>query len=184
MRKTLACALMIPLLLLTGCGQREAKLSKDFAAFRESLAAAQTVEAALSLHVDMGETVAEYELSVSSDADGCTVTVIEPALIAGVQARFDALGTELSYDGVRLSVGAIAGLTPVTASPAMLRAMRWGYEELLWREDGCVAARLWMEDGAVMTLWLSEENIPLCAEIMDENGAAVMTATFRNWTMT
>lgn len=184
MRKTLACALMIPLLLLTGCGQREAKLTREFAAFRESLAAAQTVETELSLHVDMGETVAEYELSVSSGADGCTVTVIEPALIAGVQARFDALGAELSYDGVRLGVGAIAGLTPVTASPAMLRAMRWGYEELLWREDDCLTARLWLEDGAVMTLWLSEEGVPLCAEILDENGAAVMTATFRNWTMT
>lgn len=184
MRRGLLCVLMIPFLLLTGCQGREAKSTKEFAAFREELKAAQSVQTKLKLHVDMGQTVAEYELAAEDDADGCTVTVIGPEVIAGVQARFDALGTELICGNVILGVSSGDGLDPVGAAPAMLRAMRWGYEELLWREDDALCARLWLDSGAVMTLWLSAERVPLCAEILDETGAVVMTATFYDWQTT
>jgi len=179
MSKSCFCVLMIPLLLLTGCQEWQGK--QTFAGFREKLLASQGVQTELSLHCDMGQSVGEYELCVSSDDEGYTVAVLEPELIAGVEVRFDALGAEISCDGVRLSVGTVAGLTPVTAVPAMLKSMRWGYEELLWREEDMTAARLWLDDGAVMTLWLSEDAVPLWAEIRDETGAAVMTCTFHTW---
>ena len=68
----------------------------------------------------------------------------------------------------------------MTAGPAMLKAMRFGYEELLWREDDYLAARLWLDDGAVMTLWLDAGGTPVCAEI-SEDGNVVMSGAFSGW---
>ena len=167
MRKSALSALMMTLLLLAGCGRQE-KLESEFSAFRESLRAAEHAVCELTLHCDGGDTVR------------CRVTVEQPELIAGVTATVGPSGTELGCEGVSLGVGTIAGLTPVTAGPAMLKAMRYGYEELLWREDDYLAARLWLDDGAVMTLWLDAGGTPVCAEI-SEDGNVVMSGAFSGW---
>lgn len=180
MRKKLFSALMISLLLLSGCGRRQAKLESDLAAFRAGVRAAENVSFSLSLHCDDGDAVSDYTLRVARSADGCRVTVVEPELLAGVTATVDATGTELGCEGVTLGVGTIAGLTPVTAGAAMLKAMSYGYEELAWREDDYIVARLWLDSDAVMTLWLDKNAVPVCAEI-SEDGATVMSAAFSGW---
>ncbi len=180
MRRSTLSALMMTLLLLTGCGRRQARLEGDFTQFRESLRAAEHIACELTLHCDDGGTVTDYTLRVEQEAARCRVTVEQPSLIAGVTATVGASGTELGCEGVSLGVGTIAGLSPVTAPPAMLKAMRYGYEELLWREDDYLAARLWLDDGAVMTLWLDPDGTPVCAEI-SEDGSTVMSAAFSAW---
>lgn len=179
MRKSALSALMMTLLLLAGCGRQE-KLESEFSAFRESLRAAEHAVCELTLHCDGGDTVADYVLRVEQQQDRCRVTVEQPELIAGITATVGPSGTELGCEGVSLGVGTIAGLTPVTAGPAMLKAMRYGYEELLWREDDYLAARLWLDDGAVMTLWLDAGGTPVCAEI-SEDGNVVMSGAFSGW---
>lgn len=180
MRKRLFSALMISLLLLSGCGRRQAKLQSDFAAFRESVRTAENAAFELALRCDDGGTVTDYTLRLVRSADGCRVTVVEPTLLAGVTATVSASGTELGCEGVSLGVGTIAGLTPITAGAAMLKAIGYGYEELLWREDDYTVARLWLDSGAVMTLWLDKNAVPVCAEI-SEDGAVVMSAAFSGW---
>lgn len=180
MRKRLFSALMISLLLLAGCGRRQAKLEKEMADFRESVRTAENAAFELALHCADGETVADYTLRVERGDGRCLVTVLQPQLLAGVTAEVDATGTELGCEGVSLGVGTIAGLTPVTAGPAMLRAMSYGYEELLWREDDRAVARLWLDDGAVMTLWLDKDSVPECAELA-QDGVTVMSAAFSGW---
>lgn len=180
MRKRVFSALMILLLLLAGCGRRQAELESEFAAFRDAVRSAETVSFELKLHCSDGQTVEEYTLRVSQQSDRCRVTVIEPALLSGVTVAVGSSGAELGYEGVSLGVGSFASLTPASAAPAMVKAMRYGYEELLWREDDYTVARLWLEDGAVMTLWLNADAVPVCAEI-SEDGAVEMSAVFSGW---
>lgn len=180
MRKCFLSALMIPLLLFTGCVRRQAKPEEEFAAFREALRAADHAAFELALHERTDGAVADYALRVCYAGGECTVTVVQPQLLAGVTATVGPDGTQLGCEGVSLGVGAIAGMTPVTAGPNMLRAMAYGYGEVFWREDDTIAARIWLDDGAAMTLWLDANDTPLCAEIV-QDGETVMSAEFSGW---
>lgn len=175
MRKIVFSALMMTLLLLAGCARQD---EEDFAQFREGLRAAENVDFDLTLHC--GGEGAPYALRVEKTGADCRVTVVQPELVAGVTVTVGPDGTELGCEGVSLGVETATGVTPVTAGYEMLRAMCYGYEELLWHEDDYLAARLWLDDGAVMTLWLDKDATPVCAEI-SEDGAVVMSAAFSGW---
>ena len=181
MRKTWISALMMTLLLLTGCGRREAKLENEFAAFRDGVKSAQSIQAQVQLSCDSGSVVSQYGLSLDYDGSRVRVTITEPELIAGISAVVENGEGRLEYEGVMLGVGELAGMTPAAALPEMLEGMAYGYKELLWREAGYLVARLWLDDENVMTLWLSEGQ-PLCAEIA-AGGQTLMTCRFDGWTM-
>lgn len=182
MRKAFVSALMMTLLLLTGCGRREAgRLESEFAAFREALRAAGTLEAELSMQWDDGSSLSQYGLHLDYDGEALAMTLTEPELIAGIRAVLDREGARIEYEGVMLGVGEMGGFSPVSCVPAMLDAMAYGYNELLWREDGYLAARLWLDDDNILTLWL-QDGEPLCAEIAS-GGMTVMTCHFSLWQM-
>lgn len=187
MRKMrLAAVLMIPLLLLPGCGEREARLENGFSAFRESLLAARRVTARAELTADYGGAVEEYVLDVDWDGQETALTVSMPEQIAGVRARAKWGETTLEYGDVILGAGALDedGLTPVSAVPAVLEAMAGGYVELLWWDGDYIAARLYVTDASRCTVWLEETTLtPVSAEIAAE-GRRVITCSFTDWAVT
>ena len=185
MRKFLISVLMIALLLLPGCGEREKKLETGFEAFREAVTLAESITAAAELTVSSGQTAADYAIALSYDGRRVDMTLLEPELLAGVTASVEKGETELSYGSVRLGAGPIDadGLTPVSALPAILEAMESGYVELLWWEGDYMAARLHIGDTSVLTLWLEGDTLtPVTAEIAS-GGLTVMTCKFTAWTI-
>lgn len=182
MRKIWISALMMTLALLTGCAGRANRLEQDFSVFREQLRSAEALECAVSLCWNSGESLSEYGLELSAGDDSCRVTVTEPELIAGISAVIGEEGAALEYESVMLGVGELAGLTPVSALPELLRSMAYGYAELFWREDDYLAVRLWMDEEAVAELWLLDGR-PVCAEIAAD-GVTLATCSFENWTIT
>lgn len=185
MRKTILSVLMIPLLLLAGCGEREARLEKSFSAFRENVMAAEiTVRAALT--ADYGETVESYVLDASYDGKQTDVQVIEPALISGVRATARWGETEVEYGGVLLGAGSLDedGLTPVSAMPAIFAAMAGGYVELLWWDGEMIAARMYVGEDSRCTVWLTADSLtPVHAEIASE-GRTVISCDLTDWSIT
>lgn len=185
MRRYLISALMIPLLFLAGCGEREVEPEAVFSTFREEMNAAGSVEAAVSLTADYGGTVEEYALSVVSDGMETAVTVTAPEIIAGVTATAAAGETSLSFDGVILGAGPVdpEGTTPLSAVPAILRAMAEGYAELYWRDGSYAAARIYAGESSSCTIWLEpEERTPIAAEI-SADGRTVISCRFTDWEM-
>lgn len=185
MRRRFVSVLMIPLLLLAGCGAREAGAEKRFEAFREAAVRAQSITATAALTADYGGTAQEYVLALESDGTEVAVEVVEPELIAGVRATARWGETTLSYDGVMLAAGPLdeEGITPVSALPAVLRAMTSGYEELVWREGDLIAARLYVGEDSVCTVWIGESDLtPTAAEIAS-GGRTVVACRFTDWTM-
>ena len=185
MRKGILSVLMIPLLLLGGCGEREARMEKGFETFRSSLMTAGRLETHVSLTADYGGTTAEYELAVSYDGRETVTEILTPELLAGVKARSRWGEALVEFDGVLLGAGALdsEGLTPVSAVPAILAAMAGGYRELLWGEEGLIAARLYVGEESRCTVWLDDETlIPAAAEI-DAGGRRVITCLFTDWTL-
>lgn len=185
MRKGLVSVLMIPLLLLVGCGEREAEPEDAFASFREEMQAAGRIGTTADLTADFGGTVSEYTLSVESDGEETTVTVTAPELIAGVTATVRAGETSLAYDGVMLGAGPLddEGTTPVSALPVILRAMAEGYAELYWNDGSYAAARFYVGETTACTVWLAPETrTPVAAEIASD-GRTVITCRFTDWHM-
>lgn len=186
MRKLIASVLMITLLLLPGCGAQEAATKRTFEDFRETLIHARSVTAHAALTADNGETVAGYALDVSYDGAETTLTVTEPALLAGVTARAKWGESTLAYGDVMLGAGPLDedGLTPVSAVPAILETLAGGYEELLWRDGEYIAARLYISETSRCTVWLDPEtSIPASAEISSD-GRCVIRCTFTDWALT
>lgn len=185
MRKRMISALMIPLLLLIGCGERAAAPEDAFASFREQLNAAGSVSAEAELTVSRGGTVSAYTLAVEADAAGTKITVTEPGLIAGVTAFVGPEGTDVSYDGVMLGAGPVdeEGTSPVSALPVILRSARSGYAELYWRDGSYLAARYYVGETTACTIWLEPQSMaPVSAEIA-QDGKTVISCRFTKWSM-
>lgn len=185
MRKLFISVLMMTLLLLPGCGEREARLERGFAAFREAVTATESLSASVRLTASAGEAVSEYRLELVYDGRTVTVTIAEPELLAGITAVARQGETEIAYESVRLGAGALdeSGLTPVSALPAVLDAVQSGYLELLWWEEPYICARLHVSEASVLTLWLEKDTlVPATAEIAS-GGRTVVRCVFEEWAM-
>ncbi len=183
MRKTAVSALMMILLLLPGCGTREARLEEGFNTLREAVTAAQSIRFRAAMTADYGDSVSEYTMSVAYDGQQTTVELLSPELLAGVKATALRGETGISYDGVILGAGPLdrEGLTPVSAIPAMLEAMASGYVELLWWDGDAMAARLYVGENSVLTLWMDSAGpVPTAAEIAAD-GRTVVTLRLEGW---
>lgn len=183
MRKGIVSVLMMTLLLLAGCGEREARLERGFTAFREAVTVAESITARVEMTVSSGSTAADYTLDLAYDGQSCELTIAEPELLAGVKAIVSHGEGTVAYGSVRLGAGTIDadGLTPVSALPAMLDAMQSGYLELLWWEGDTIVSRLHIGDTSVMTLWLQPDTLtPIAAEIASD-GLTVLRCEFGTW---
>ena len=183
MRKTIFSVLMIPLLILAGCGEREAKLESSFSEFRERVASASVVTVRAELTADYGETTERYVLDASYDGKQTDMVVVEPALVAGVRATARWGETAVEYGGVILGAGALDGdgLTPVSAMPAVFAAMAGGFTELLWWDGDIIAARMYVGEDSRCTVWLEADTVtPVHAEIAS-GGKTVISCELSNW---
>jgi len=183
MRKTIISALMIPLLLLAGCGEREAKLADGLARFRQSLTEAQTITTKAELTADWGESTQTYTLNTTYTAGATRLEILAPELIAGITATVTEGGAQVEYDGVMLSVPPVSedGLTPVSALPAVFAAARDGYAEMTWWEDGYIAARLYVSENSTATVWINPETLALKWAEISTDGRTVISCTFSDW---
>ncbi len=186
MRKIVFSVLMIPLLLLAGCGEREAELESLFGGLREEMIAAERVTLTASITADRGQTVEKYVLAADWDGRRTTMEVLAPELIAGVRASVKWGEAEIAYEGVLLDAGPLdgAGLTPVSAVPAILDALAGGHVELMWWEGQQAAARIYTGEDSSCTVWLDPDSgAPTAAEFLS-GGRTVLSCTITGWTLT
>ncbi len=183
MRKTVVSALMMILLLLPGCGEREARLQEGFGTLRQTVTDAGSIRFQAALTADYGEVVEDYTLAASYDGQETVVEVLAPELIAGVKARALRGETSVEYDGAILGAGPLdgEGLTAMSAIPVMLDALASSYVELLWWDGDYIAARLYVGETSVVTVWLDQNSFaPTAMEVASE-GRTVIKSIITGW---
>ena len=148
-RKAIA-ALMISLLLLSACGHGAGE--QTFEAFRDTLTG-KLVTVTAQVRVQRGDTVTDYTLNCQE-------------LPAGVTAHLRDGASTLAFDDIILPAGDLngAGLTPLTALPYVVQAIRSGYVDLTWTEDGLQVVQLITDDHTAVRLYL-DGTVPQCAEL-------------------
>lgn len=183
MRRAIASALMIALLLLPGCGEREERLEEGFDALRSAVTRAESIRFQAEITADREQTVETYTLAVDYDGQRTEVEILAPEILAGVRAGVSRGETQLLYEGIILGAGPLdeEGLTPMSAMPMMLDTLANGYVELLWWEDERIAARLFAGETSALTVWLDSESLaPQAAEFARE-GKTLITCRITGW---
>ena len=164
MRRVIVPVLMISL-LLGGCGD-EAKHEEKIGELRTELAQAAEISFTADITADLGGSDFACRLQCTATGDETEIEVVEPENIAGITARLKAGEASLSYEGVELYIGALKGnLSPVSAVPVLLDALKNGYLTQCWREGGeeqtLLAAQVYVDENTSALLYFDEENMQL-----------------------
>lgn len=193
------CALMMTLVLLTGCSRGEqttARAAEELAlSIRTEYLAMTVCTASVDITADYGQRVYEYSMDILWSKDGETkLTVTAPESIAGITARIRDGSSFLEFDGASLETGALSGtgLSPVEVVPAVLKYIGSGYigasdfevkgeQKLLWficRDPDCQPGM-----GIEAAFWFDPASHTLKqAEILSD-GYCVVRCVFREFTM-
>lgn len=161
-------------LFMSGCGAREFTRARDTVA--ERLAGAECLSFTANLRAEYEHKTARFTLSYYEDSDGGKVTVLAPQLIAGVTARIEPGSTSLEYDGVCLGTGELDdfGLSPMSALPMLVQALREGGMNTGWSEGGFTVLELQSCDELVCTVWFDGEAMtPQQAELASDGRVKV-----------
>ena len=192
------CALMMTLVLLTGCsrgGQEMSRSAEELAlSIRAEYLAMTACSASVDITADYGQRVYEYSMSLSWQKDGETkLTVTAPENIAGISARIQDGNSYLEYDGASLETGVLSGtgLSPIEVVPVAINYILSGYigecdfetvdeQELLWfccRDPECEPGV-----GTEAAFWFEPESHALKQAEMLSDGYCVVRCVFHDFT--
>ena len=168
-------------LLMSGCGGQEFAKARDSLAQR--LDGAECLSFTANIRAEYEHKTARFTLSYYEDGEGGKVTVLAPQLIAGITARIEPGSTSLEYDGVCLGTGELDdfGLSPMSALPMLVQALKDGDVNAGWSEGGCTVLELQSTDELVCTVWFAPEDMtPRQAELRSD-GRVKVFAEISDW---
>jgi hypothetical protein len=119
---------MLLLLLLCACGAEKTSAQTPVL-FRTSLLEAEACSFTAALRADYGETIREFTLDCSCNADGGTLTVLAPDTAAGITATVSGDQAQVSFEDTVLAVENFESrrISPLGAPYLLERAWAEGY---------------------------------------------------------
>ncbi|MDR3210149.1 MAG: hypothetical protein LBT36_05955 [Oscillospiraceae bacterium] len=184
-RKIFPLTLLL-LLTLTACAGVNSAEEKMLDV-RANLLAAEVITLDVSLRLDYGARVFDYEFRYSGGAEDGTVTITAPASISGITARVSGGGAEIRWNGVALDTGPLVNrISPAAIVPLLFAEWRGGYVDTasLTRGDADTGERQTLvmtseltRSARQQTYFDAETLLPTGAEI-SENGRTVIYAVF------
>ena len=193
-RKLLSCVLMMTL-LLSGCkGGGENSPEEAALALRDTYQDLAGWSATVDITAEVGDKVFDFTLETSWQKEGETVlTITAPELLAGITARIADGETVLEYDGAGLSLGLLdgKGLTAVSVVPWVMDQIGGGYmAKCAWAGKEKTLLEITFRDpeakantGTEYRITFDRETLALNEAEVSVDGATVLTAAFRNFTM-
>lgn len=140
--------------------------------FRTALLQSGGCSFTAAITADYGETAASFTLDCEfSPETGASVTVTEPESIAGIQAQVKDTAASVSYDGMQLGLGSLAGgnLAPLAAPYVLGQCWAGEYIDSTGAEDGLLRTTYRMgyeEKELIVDTWFSQEPFtPVRAEL-------------------
>lgn len=180
MKKLFVIIPLAAMLLLSGCGHSAMRDQCEGWLAEQSQRESFSFTAELTAEYPDG--VASFTMSCEEGKDGCTVQVIEPEIVRGIKAHMKTQGDQLEFDGVVLDVPGLDkwGLTPVSALPELICAVRQGYLADFGRDDGMLMLTLTADDTLSVLLGLDEAMTPVYCEFISE-GHSLIHCNITDW---
>lgn len=168
-------------LLLSGCGDKAVR--ESFENLSGELCEKELISFTAELRCEYEDKKLDFTLGYEEDSEGCSVTVVAPELIRGIRAHARAGETTLEFDGVMLDTGPLNdyGLSPMSALPLLIDAVKSGYIDSVWEENGECAALIIPDDHLNVQLHLDKYTMrPVYAELISDGKVSVFI-NIRDW---
>ena len=178
-------ALVLMLVMLTGCGKEEP--TQRAVNLRTALLSAQGCSFTAHVRADYGERIYDFSLDADYSPEKTTLTVTAPEEIAGISAITDKSGTSLQYDGMELAMGKLAnGIVSPILIPWILGQCWTGEYISCAGRDGELYRVTYLkgydEEELQVDTWLDGDDIPVYAEIFHQD-ARCITVQIENFQM-
>ena len=177
-------ALLLALVMLTGCGGHQQELERAMDLRAKLLASSCSFDAEIT--ADYGHEVYTFGVFCETDSDGnLGFRITSPETIADITGRVRAGAGELTFRDTAVGFPLLAEeqLSPVSAPWVFYTALRNGYltaagmdEELLWLtiDDS------YEENALTVDIWLNEDDVPVRAEFLYD-GRRILTMVITNF---
>lgn len=192
MRKLLLCVPMISLLLLTGCagGGGGNKAEEEALTLRTTYLEADGFSGKAELTADYGQRVCQYQVDVEAGEE-TTLTITAPDTVAGITARAVEGNTFLDYEDLVLETGPLdpEGLSPMSAVPALLEAVKSGYiTACSFPEDGVLRVDCGDPDrepdmGRTVSMWFDRSSGTMLKGEISVDGTLVVSCLWSEFTI-
>ena len=178
-------ALLLILVLLTGCSQKNESLDSAME-LRSRLLSGGGCSFTAHITADYGDELYEFTLICQGDPNGgLEFSVAQPESISGITGKISEAGGALTFADTSLEFPLLADgqLSPVGAPWILLKTLLGGYLTACGMEDDLLRLTIYdsyEEDALQMEVWLDSENRPVQAEIIYD-GRRILTMEIENF---
>lgn len=177
-------AVVISLLLLSGCNGKNAELQRAMELRTRLLGACCTFDAEIT--ADYGSSIQTFQVYCEGNAQGnLGFSVTAPESIQGITGRIESGEGKLTFQDTALAFPLLAEeqLSPVSSPWIFWNTLRGGYLTAAGMEDDLLRLTIdesYEEDALTVDIWLDETDHPIRAEILYD-GRRILTLTIENF---
>ena len=177
-------AVVISLLLLSGCTGKDADLQRAMELRTRLLGACCTFDAEIT--ADYGSSIQTFRVYCEGNAQGnLGFSVTAPESIQGITGRIESGEGKLTFQDTALAFPLLAEeqLSPVSSPWIFWNTLRGGYLTAAGMEDDLLRLTIdesYEEDALTVDIWLDETDHPIRAEILYD-GRRILTLTIENF---
>ena len=177
-------AVILSLLLLTGCTGKDAQLDRAMALRARLLASCCSFDAEIT--ADYGNSIQTFRVYCEGNTQGnLGFLVTAPESIEGITGRVENGEGKLSFQDTALAFPLLAEeqLSPASAPWIFWNTLRGGYLTAAGMEDEWLRLTIdesYEEDALTVDIWLNEKDAPVRAEILYD-GLRILTMTIENF---
>ncbi len=159
------------LLLFSGCGENKSDLNR-VTSLREKMLACNSCSFRAAITADYGDKSYDFVMDCVTDKNGeLSFTVVKPESIEGIKGTFNSNGGMLTFEDQVLAFPKLADgeLSPVSAPWLIVKTLMGGYLNSCGMDTDGLRVTIndsYEEDALQLDLWLSDENLPIYAEII------------------
>ena len=178
-------ALLLCLLVFTGCSAKNAEMDKVLA-LRSRLLGAAGCSFETAIHADYGKDIHSFTLECKADNKGkMQFSVKEPQSISGISGTIGAEGGKLTFDDQALAFELLADgqLSPISAPWVLMKTLRGGYIDTCGMDGGLLMASMndsYADDALRVDIWLGPDDMPVGAEIYWQ-GRRILSMEVKNF---
>lgn len=164
-------ALVLLLLLLTGCSNASQEIERGMA-LRTRLLATDECSFNAAITADYGDKVYTFSMTCQGDAQGnLSFMVTEPESIFGITGTVSDTGGKLTFDNAALQFDLMADdqVTPISAPWILLKTLRSGYLTSACTEEELLRLTIddsYEDDALQLDIWLNGDDEPVRSEIL------------------
>lgn len=178
-------AILLCVLLLTGCSGRNQEIDRAMNLRAKLLANAVSFDAGIT--ADYGDKTYTFSMHCKADSQGnLTFTVTEPELISGITGTVSASGGKLTFDDVALAFDLMADgqFSPASGPWLLMKTLRSGYLTSCTQEADTYRVSIddsYNDDALHLDIWLGSADVPVRGEIIWQ-GRRLLTIDVKNFT--